>query len=171
MEKSRADSSYGMIKVAKHGVPIMKYVKADKSNIDNLFELNRKLAFDEGQEALFVADKKEYEQSFLNKTPIVHGILVYDNDNLIGFCVYIFKFASYLGKKVLYIEDVYLRDKYKNTPDIEELLHYLSKLMENEECCRLEMRVLHQLNIGLNELHNFGLRKITKWDVYRLERA
>lgn len=147
----------------------MKFIDVDESNISSLFKINRELSIAEGQEKLFTVKETEYNQSFLNDNPVVYGILIFKNNDLIGFAIYLYKFATYLGKRILHIEDVYLKHPYKTSTNTQQVLSFFTKKMKLEDCCRLELRVLHALNIGILELQAAGFNKIKKWDVYRIE--
>jgi len=147
----------------------MEFIDVGESNISSLFKINRELAIAEGQEELFTAKETEYNQSFLNNNPIVYGTLIFKSGNLIGFAIYLYKFATYLGKRILHIEDIYLKKPYKTPTNIQQALLFFSKKMTIEDCCRLELRVLHALNIGIFELQKAGFNKIEKWDVYRID--
>jgi hypothetical protein len=147
----------------------MKFIDVDKSNISSLFKMNRELAVEEEQEELFTVKEAEYKQSFLNDNPVVYGILIFKEGELVGFAIYLYKFATYKGKKILHIEDIYLKQPYKTPTNIQQSLQFFNEKMKGEDCCRLELRVLHQLNIGIPELQKAGFNKIEKWDVYRFE--
>jgi hypothetical protein len=102
----------------------MNYIEVTNTNIDDLFKLNRELAIAEEQEDLFVVKIDAYKSGFLNKNPVVYGVLIYKNNDLIGFGIYLYKFATYIGKKILHIEDVYLKENHKSSENIKNLLEY-----------------------------------------------
>ncbi len=148
----------------------MDFIKVDKSNIDILYNLNRELAFNEGQSSLFSADKREYIDAFCGKNPMVYAFLVYNSHKLVGFCIYFEKFATYLASKVLFIEDLYLRkSNYLSKDDILDVLSYIQTISKSRNCKRVEMRVLKRYSIDTKLLEKSGFKKIDKWDVYRYE--
>ena len=135
-----------------------------------LFELNRQLAIEEGQAALFTASESAYRKAFLGASPLAYGVLAYDGSQTpVGFGVYVFKFATYLSAKVLYIEDLYFRPHYRTQERMTKLLDYIVEQAKSQDCCRIEMRVLHEFNMGVVQLRRMGFKKVTKWDVYRME--
>lgn len=147
----------------------MKFRQVNKSNIAVLYNLNIQLATDENQKDLFTANKKCYTDAFLNPSPISHGFLAYDGNDIIGFYIYFFKFASYSGTRVLYVEDMYLTSEFRSLKNKRIFLKYIMELSNNEKCSRVEMRVLKSFNFGYDILEEFGFRQINKWDVYRFE--
>lgn len=147
----------------------MKYQIVDSSNIEILYKLNKQLAIDENQEALFTAKKKNYVKAFVSKNPIVFGILIYKKDKPIGFIIYVNKFATYLASKVLFIEDIYLKNKYQTKKNMNKLLQYMIDKSKTEQYSRLELRVLKNYSFDKNIIKQNGFSKIKKWDTYRFE--
>jgi hypothetical protein len=146
----------------------MKFIKVTSENIDTLYDLNRQLATAEGQKDLFTAAFEEYSKGFLADRPIAYGTLCYQDNIAIGFAICNYKFATYLGSNVLYIEDIYLKETYNTNDNKKELLHYLIELASAENCARVEMRVLNNCNLGTELINELGFEKIEKWSVYRL---
>lgn len=147
----------------------MKFEKLNRSNIDILYDLNLQLAIDENQAALFTADKEQYAEAFLGRVPFTFGCLGRIENQAVGFFIYTYKFASYSGGKVLYIEDIFLKEKFRTEENKVALLQHAVERSIIENCCRVEMRVLKTFNYGYEILADFGFNQITKWDVYRLE--
>lgn len=148
---------------------MMEFFKIEKSNIDILYDLNLQLAIDENQKDLFTASRKCYADSFLSSVPISFGFLSYIGNKAVGFYIYCFKFASYLGSRVLYIEDLYLTKQYRSPENKEALIKHAIKQSRNDNCCRVEMRVLKTFNFGYNIINDCGFNQIMKWDVYRFD--
>ena len=144
-----------------------KIIKVEESNLDTLYDLNYQLAVNENQKDLFIAARDAYAQMFLGSTPIAFGFLLFTNEQPVGFYIYYFKFASYLGSKVLYIEDVYLSDNVDVAENKVRLLKHAIQQARLEQCCRVEMRVLKSFNIGYDVIKNCGFEHVDKWDVYR----
>lgn len=145
--------------------------KVNSKNIDILYELNYELATDEGQQSLFTATRNAYADAFLNDHPILMGYLLYSDGQAIGFYIYSYKFASYLGSKVIYIEDIHLTEKHRNLANKKRLLEHAIQLSVAEKCCRVELRVLKSFNIGYELIESFGFNPVSKWQVYRLENS
>tara|TARA_B110000114_G_C14948262_1_gene339272 strand:+ start:218 stop:664 length:447 start_codon:yes stop_codon:yes gene_type:complete len=147
----------------------MQFIEVDNSNIKTLYDLNLQLAEDEDQKELFTASRDSYHKEFLSKNSISWSFLVFDENIAIGFYIYYFKFASYLGAKVLYIEDIYLTKESSSLKNKTILLDHALKHAKDSNCCRVEMRVLKNFNIGYELIMDFGFQAINKWDVFRLE--
>ncbi len=146
----------------------MRIVKVDQTNIGVLYQLNAQLAFDEEQAELFSVSETDYTTGFLADNPIMYGYLLYANDEAVGFYLYHYKFATYIGSKVLYIEDIYLTDEYATTENKRLLLQHAIAISREKHCCRVEMRMLKAFNIGYEFIQANGFNVVDKWEVYRL---
>ena len=147
----------------------IKFVEIDNSNINTLYNLNLQLATEENQRELFTASRDSYSNAFLSENPISLGFLAYEENVTIGFGIYYFKFASYMGSKVLYIEDIYLINKFRTSAYKTCLLKHAIQKARIQSCVRIEMRVLKNFNIGYDIIAESGFREIEKWDVFRYE--
>ncbi len=149
---------------------MVKFRKVNSENIRELYDINLELAKCEGQELLFTAKYDDYKSAFISNNSNVYGVLCYGaNDELAGFYLYTFKFASYIGSRVLYVEDLYLKEEYSSAEHKMSLIKYIVTFSRDIGCRRTEMRVLHNFNIGTDLLIENDFQKISKWDVYRVE--
>ena len=147
----------------------MQFHNVTQSNIDILYALNKQLAVDENQVNLFVAKREDYRQAFLDTNPVAFGLLVYKENEPIGFVVCSKKFATYLASKVLWVEDIYLKGAHKTKQNMAELLQYMIKRSKTERYARLEMRVLDAYSFDAAILEQNVFHKISKWSTYRFE--
>jgi len=148
----------------------MHFIKVTNENIEALYTMNQQLATEEGQKDLFTASLEDYSEGFLGVNPIAQGTLCFQDDKLIGFAICNYKFATYLGFKVLYIEDIYLRKDFGTDENKKEFLRHLCQEAFSNRCVRVEMRVLNNFNWGINLLQELGFEKIEKWSVYRMSK-
>lgn len=148
----------------------MKFIHVTNENIEDLYRLNKQLAIEEGQESLFTARVEDYAQGFLGIPPIAHGTLCLHDDRIVGFSICHYTFATYLGFKTFYIEDIYLHKDFRTDENKSTFLHHLSEEAWINNCARVEMRVLHECNWGIEFIKELGFEKIEKWTVYRLSK-
>ena len=140
---------------------------ATESTLPLLYHFNKQMAFEEGQEALFTASYAEYSRAFLSSCPLAYGMLIYRGDDPIGFLVYQEKFATYLGRKVFYIEDVYLGQYQHDAEVFRCLLKEIINYADNGDYCRIEMRRLERYSPPSDPLILSDYYPIDKWKVWR----
>lgn len=146
----------------------MRFIPVTIENIEDLYHLNKQLAIEEGQEDLFTARLEDYTQGFVGVSSNAFGTLCMHNNHFAGFAIWYFTFATYLGFKTLYIEDIYLHKAVCTDENKAAFLQHLIEEAWKNQCIRVEMRVLHNCNWGIECLKEFGFREVKKWTVYRL---
>jgi len=148
---------------------MMHFKKVDETNVHILYALNQELACSENQNDLFTADIIDYSNAFIGNNSIAYGFLLYQEERAIGFYLFFYKFASYLGKKTLYIEDYYLTSEYRNHDYKLKILEHAVETSLHNNCCRIEMRVFKTANIDYDIIAKVGFKAVNKWDVYRMD--
>ena len=148
----------------------MKFNIVNKLNITILYKLNKELSIAENQSSLFSAKIKDYKKAFITPSPIVFEILIYKKNKPIGFIIYIKKFATYLASNVLYIEDIFLKEKYQTKKNINKVLEYIINKSCVENYTRVELRVLNNYSLNKNIIKLNGFNRIKKWSIYRLQK-
>ncbi len=147
----------------------MRFERVDRQNIEILYNLNRELAVCEGQIDLFVADKSEYFRAFCDEMPLAKAYLIYKGNTTVGFFIYFEKFATYLAKKTLFLEDLYIREALKTKDNISCVFEFIKRLANSTDSQRVEMRVLKRYGLKRDILESLNFKRVDKWDVYRYE--
>jgi len=146
----------------------MHITKVDQHNLKDLYSLNKELAFEEDQVNLFTAQISHYQTAFIGESPAVQAYLCNLNNVSIGFYACLYKFATYLGERVLHIEDIYIQSEHREKY-IDELIDHALHKASSEKCCRVEMRVLKSYNIGYGHIEKAGFSVVEKWNIFRFE--
>lgn len=149
----------------------MQFYEVNETNIALLYHLNKQLAIDENQASLFTASLEDYREPFLKNNPSTFGLLLYHEKQPIGFVIYMDKFATYLGKSVMFIEDIYVKKELSNNKNLRSIFDHLLYIAKQRGDIRLEMRVLKDYSIDTELLASYGFNPVEKWDVYRKELA
>jgi len=137
------------------------------STLPFLYRLIKQMAFEEGQGDLFTASYEQFSHAFLCDHPLVFGHLIYHKDEPIGFIVHQKKFATYIGRKVFYIEDLYL-GQYQHDIDVFRwLLKEIEHHTKNAGYCRIEIRRLEHHSPPVDPLFSANYHPIDKWKVWR----
>jgi GNAT superfamily N-acetyltransferase len=145
-----------------------EYCKVETDeDLQNLYDLVEELAAKEGQAGLFVASFAQYRQAFLSDCPAAEGVLIQVKGELAGFAVILRKFATYLGSETAYIEDLYLREPWRDAEAEAVLLGDLAKRLRSQGYWRIEMRVLKGFSMAEDALKKAGFSPVGKWQVWR----
>ena len=97
-------------------------------------------------------------------------LLSFYNGEPVGFALYFYNFSSFLGKKGIYLEDLYVTPDTRGKGFGKALLIRLAEIARDEDCGRLEWAVLDWNESAIDFYKNLGAEAMDEWTVYRLNR-
>ena len=132
----------------------------------------------------FIKDLAEYERMkddvITTEAILKHSIfgegsntsvlLAFYNDEPVGFAIYFYNFSSFLGKKGIYLEDLFVQPDARGKGFGKALLIRLAEIARDENCGRLEWAVLDWNEPAIDFYKNLGAVQMDEWTVFRLNR-
>ena len=132
----------------------------------------------------FIKDLAEYERMkddvITTEAILKHSIfgegsntsvlLAFYNDEPVGFAIYFYNFSSFLGKKGIYLEDLFVQPDARGKGFGKALLIRLAEIARDEDCGRLEWAVLDWNEPAIDFYKNLGAVQMDEWTVFRLNR-
>lgn len=115
--------------------------KAVKEDIPQIIQLVKKLAAFELAPEQVTVTEKDYLDNGFNENPLFECNLIYVNKELAGFCLWYFRFSTWKGKR-LYVEDIYIEEKYRNKKLGTILLEEAIEEAKRTNCTGLMWQVL-----------------------------
>ena len=91
------------------------------------------------------------------------------DDVPVGFAVYFFSYSTWLGKKGLYLEDLYVSPEYRGSGAGKALLQYLARVAVATHCGRFEWSVLDWNEPAIQFYKSLGAEPQDEWIRYRLD--
>jgi GNAT superfamily N-acetyltransferase len=88
-----------------------------------------------------------------------------------GFAVYFFNFSTFLAKRGLYLEDLYVTPAWRRRGIGRQLLARLAAIAVERGCGRMEWSVLDWNEPALAVYRAIGARPMSEWTVQRLTGA
>jgi GNAT superfamily N-acetyltransferase len=116
----------------------IKIRKATKEDAALIFSFIKELAKHEKSEHEVHATESDIKNSLFSENSTTKAIICERGGEPIGFAVYFFSYSTWLGKKSLYLEDLYLRDAERGSGAGVVVLKHLAKIAVNHDCGRLE---------------------------------
>ena len=108
-----------------------------------------------------------FHQLFVEKNARV--LLAKENDKVIGFALYFFNFSTFIGRKGLYLEDLFIQEAYRKKGYGKALFHELAKIAVAEHCGRMEWVCLNWNQPSIDFYHSLGAIGLNEWTTYRLQ--
>lgn len=85
-----------------------------------------------------------------------------------GFALYFFNFSTFLGKRGIYLEDLFVRESHRGKGAGKALLAALARLAVEEGCPRLDWSVLDWNAPSIAFYKSLGAEALDDWTIYRL---
>jgi len=142
--------------------------KARKSDFDDVFKLIVELArFEKLKPPSKSAKKRLFNDSFGRKRK--NNILVSTFDEyIIGYAFYFFTYSSFLAKKTLYLEDIFISKKLRSKGAGRLIFKELVKIAKKEKCGRVEWCVLDWNKNAIKFYDKLGAKPMNDWIYFRL---
>ena len=85
-----------------------------------------------------------------------------------GFALFFHNFSTFEGRPGIYLEDLYVRQKYRGHGYGEALLRQLARLALERKCGRLEWSVLDWNHRAIDFYKSLGAVPMDEWTLYRV---
>jgi GNAT superfamily N-acetyltransferase len=86
----------------------------------------------------------------------------------VGFALFFHSFSTFLGQPGIYLEDLYVKPKYRGMGFGKTLLTRVAKLAKERGCGRLEWSVLDWNDPAIGFYKDMGAFPVSGWTLYRL---
>lgn len=140
----------------------------EPEDTDIILAFIRELAEYEKMEDEVVANRETlYDSLFVKKQAEV--ILAVFKEEIVGFALYFHNFSTFLGKANLYLEDLFIRPKYRSYGIGKSMLSCLAKIAVERNCERLDWWCLDWNEPSIQFYKKLGANPMSDWTVYRVD--
>lgn len=116
--------------------------KATPHDKEALFAMIQQLATYEGKTADEVQlTINKIESHGFGENAYFNTLIAEEDNHAIGYAIYFFNYSTYAGAPILYLEDVYVEEHYRNLGIGKKFLSVLAKIAMQKKCCRMEWHV------------------------------
>jgi len=126
------------------------------------------LAIYEKAEHEVIASVADIERSLFEANTPARGLICEIDRQPVGFAVYFFSYSTWLGRKGLYLEDLYVSPQHRGSGAGKQLLQHLAKLAFDSGCGRFEWSVLDWNEPAIQFYQSLGARPQSEWVRYRM---
>lgn len=100
--------------------------------------------------------------------PGIEVVLAFVDGSPAGFAVFFPNFSTFLGRRGIYLEDLYVRPAFRGRGIGRRLLAHLARLAVERGAGRLEWSVLDWNRDAIGFYESLSARPMDEWTVYRL---
>lgn len=127
------------------------------------------LAIYEKAEHEVLADVSDIERSLFDEASPAKALICLLDDQPIGFAVYFLSYSTWLGRKGLYLEDLFVSLEHRGIGAGKHLLRHLAKIAHDTGCGRFEWSVLDWNQPAIDFYKSIGAEPQDEWVRYRME--
>lgn len=117
------------------------------------------------------ATEASLRAALFSEAPAAHALLVFVDGNPIGYVVYFFTFSTLVGKRCLWLEDLFVDSAFRGKGIGRALMAYLAEIAMQHKCGRFEWSVLDWNERALGFYKSLGASVLDDWRICRLTEA
>jgi GNAT superfamily N-acetyltransferase len=147
--------------------------KIRKANIEDsqiILDFITELASYEELEHHVVGTIEDVQKTLFNDNPRAEVLILEDQNEPAGFALYFHNYSTFLCRYGIYIEDIYVREKYRGKGYGKKLLKAICKEAIKRDCGRVEWWCLDWNKPSIDFYLKLGAEPMSDWTVYRLGR-
>ncbi len=144
-----------------------KIISAQASHTALILSFIRQLAVYEKLENEVVATEESLASHLFEKKS-AYCMLAFEDDEPVGFALYFFNYSTFLGKKGLYLEDLFIRPEHRGKGYGKKMLLHIARTALDHQCGRMEWSVLNWNEPAIQFYESLGATAMNEWTVYRL---
>lgn len=146
----------------------LKIVRATKNDIPLILSFIKKIAEYEKLSHEVIATEESLRKSLFGERANAEVVFAYQNNEPIAYAVYFFNFSTFVGKRGLYLEDIFVLPEFRKLGIGKILFTYLMQYAIDKNCGRMEWAVLDWNEPALNFYNKIGATEMTEWKMFRL---
>lgn len=148
--------------------PDIRIVPATERDTSTILSLIKGLAEYERKADDVEATEEDIRESLFGEWPGAEVVLAYVGRDLAGFALFFHNFSTFLGRRGLYLEDLFVLPAYRSRGVGRRLMSHLARIALERKCGRMEWWVLDWNEPAIKFYKSIGAVAMDEWTVYRL---
>jgi len=144
---------------------------AQERDVGLILELIRGLAEYERMSNQVVATEAGLREALFGAHPSAEVIIAYADDRPAGFALFFHNFSTFLGRRGLYLEDLFVTPEFRRLGIGRRLLTELARIAVARGCGRFEWSVLDWNAPAIEFYKRLGARPLDDWTIFRVTDA
>jgi GNAT superfamily N-acetyltransferase len=146
----------------------LRMASATERDLSLLLSFIKKLAEYEKLSHLVVATEDLLRDALFGPRPVAEAIIANWNDEPVGFALFFHNFSTFLGRRGIYLEDLFVDPPHRGKGIGKALLIHLAKIAKERNCGRLEWAVLDWNKPSIDFYKGLGAAPLDGWTSFRL---
>jgi GNAT superfamily N-acetyltransferase len=141
---------------------------AQPSDVAHIHAMIVELAVFEKLEHMVVATEALLHEGLFGAKPSCEAIVGEENGEVVTFALFFHNFSTFLTKKGLYLEDLYVREAHRGKGYGTAMLKKLAEIAVERHCGRFEWSVLDWNEPAINFYKAMGASILPDWRICRV---
>jgi GNAT superfamily N-acetyltransferase len=147
----------------------LRIVPATKKDIPLIREFILELAeYERALPGEATVTEKDLASTLFGKRPAAEVLIAYLGDTPAGFALFFHNYSTWLGKRGIYLEDLFVRPVARKHGVGFALLRALAKLAVDRDCGRVDWAVLNWNELAIDFYKQIGAKPMDDWRTFRL---
>lgn len=114
------------------------------------------------------ATEAQLHEHLFGAKPYAEVLLAFMGHQPVGFALFFHNYSTFLTQPGIYLEDLYVREPWRNQGIGTALLQRVQALAKQRGCGRFEWSVLNWNQRAIEFYEKMGAKPMSEWTVYRL---
>src|SRR6476619_1104882 len=146
-----------------------RVVPATKKDIPLIREFILELAdYERAKPGEAPVTDEDLANTLFGKRPAAEVLIAYLDDEPAGFALFFHNYSTWLGKRGIYLEDLFVRPAARKNGVGFALLRALARIALDRDCGRLDWSVLNWNELAINFYKQIGAKQMDEWTIFRL---
>jgi GNAT superfamily N-acetyltransferase len=141
---------------------------ATPADVAAIFALMYELAEFEKLTHLFIATEEGVHDALFGTRPSAEALVAEQEGEVVGYALFFHNFSTFLGKRGLYLEDIYVRPTLRGSGLGTLMLKKLAALAVERQCGRFEWSVLDWNQNAIDFYEKMGATVLPDWRIVRV---
>ena len=141
---------------------------ARERDVPLILELIRGLAEYERLADQCIATEARLREALFGAQPAAEVLLAYADDQPAGFALFFHNFSTFLGRRGLYLEDLFVKPEFRRLGIGRRLLAGLARIAVERGCGRFEWSVLDWNAPAIEFYKRLGAKPLDEWTIFRV---
>jgi GNAT superfamily N-acetyltransferase len=112
--------------------------------------------------------EQDLDETLFGDRPAAEVIIAYLDNQPVGFALFFHNYSTWLGRRGIYLEDLFVRPPARKHGVGFALLRELARIAVERNCGRVEWSVLNWNELAINFYKQIGARQMSEWSTFRL---
>ena len=147
-----------------------RIVRAQKKDVPLIRDFIRELAeYERALPGEVPVTNDDLSETLFGDNPAAEVIIAYLGDDPVGFALFFHNYSTWLGKRGIYLEDLFVRPRARKAGVGFALLRELARIAVERDCGRLDWSVLNWNEMAIAFYKRIGAEPMDEWTTFRLK--